>query len=49
MLTLIENGEVYSPEPRGRQAVLLIGDKIARIGQVNRRAVESLDLELQVI
>jgi len=49
MLTLIENGKVYSPEPRGLQTVLLIGDKVARIGQVNRRAVEGLDLELHVI
>jgi hypothetical protein len=33
MFTLIEGGEVYAPEPRGRRPVLLIGDKIARIGE----------------
>jgi len=37
MLTLIENGEIYAPEPQGRQPVLLIGDKIARIGETDAR------------
>ena len=49
MLTLIENGEVYAPEPRGPQAVLLTSDRIAKIGEVDRRAVEKLSLELNVI
>jgi beta-aspartyl-dipeptidase (metallo-type) len=49
MLTLIENGEIYAPEPRGRGDVLLVGDRIARIGEVDRRAVEALGLELAVI
>ena len=38
MLTLIENGELYAPEPRGRQPVLLFGDKIWRIGECDARA-----------
>jgi beta-aspartyl-dipeptidase (metallo-type) len=50
MLILIENGEVYAPEPRGRQAVLLAGDKIARIGETDPRvAAPLLGLELEVI
>jgi beta-aspartyl-dipeptidase (metallo-type) len=50
MLTLIENGEVFAPDPRGRQSVLLIGDKIARIGEVDARVAASvLGLELEVI
>jgi beta-aspartyl-dipeptidase (metallo-type) len=50
MLTLIENGEVYAPEPRGRQPVLLIGDKIARIGETDPKvAAPLLGLELEVI
>lgn len=49
MLTLIENGEVYAPEPRGRNAVLLTGGKIAKIGDVGRRAVESIGLEVEFI
>jgi beta-aspartyl-dipeptidase (metallo-type) len=49
MLTLIENGEIYAPEPQGRRDVLLAGDRIARIGEIDRRAVEALGLELAVI
>jgi beta-aspartyl-dipeptidase (metallo-type) len=49
MLTLIENGETYAPEPQGRRDVLLAGDRIARIGEIDRRAVEALGLELAVI
>jgi predicted amidohydrolase len=50
MLILIENGEVFAPEPRGRQSVLLFGDKIARIGEVDARVAASvLGLELEVI
>jgi beta-aspartyl-dipeptidase (metallo-type) len=50
MLTLIENGDVFAPESRGRQSVLLIGDKIARIGEVDARLAASvLGLDLEVI
>lgn len=49
MLTLIENGEVYAPEPRGRAPVLLLGDKIAKIGDIDRRRAESLGLPVEVI
>lgn len=49
MLTLIENGEVYAPEPQGRRDVLLMGGRIARVGEIDRRAVEALGLDLAVI
>jgi len=49
MLTLIENGFVYSPEPRGVQSVLLAGDRIEKIGEVDRRAIEASGLDLDVI
>lgn len=49
MLTLIENGEIYGPEPLGRGDVLLFGDRIARTGEIDRRAVEGLGMELAVI
>jgi len=49
MLTLIENGEVYAPEPRGRQSVLLVDGKIGKVGAVDRRAVEALGLEHSVV
>src|SRR5215510_1237264 len=49
MLTLIENGFVYAPEPRGIQSVLLAGDRIEKIGEVDRRALESAGLDLEVV
>jgi beta-aspartyl-dipeptidase (metallo-type) len=49
MLTLIENGFVYSPEPRGVQSVLLAGDRIEKIGEVDRRAIEASGLDLDVV
>jgi beta-aspartyl-dipeptidase (metallo-type) len=49
MLTLIENGEIYSPEPLGKISILLGAGKIFKIGAINRKAIESLDIELDVI
>jgi len=49
MLILIENGFVYSPEPRSVQSVLLAGDRIEKIGYVDRRAIEASGLDLDVV
>ncbi|HET7232255.1 MAG TPA: amidohydrolase family protein [Longimicrobium sp.] len=49
MLTLIENGEVYAPEPLGRRSVLLTDGKIAKVGEVDRKAVEAVGVECEVI
>ncbi|HVG43195.1 MAG TPA: amidohydrolase family protein, partial [Longimicrobium sp.] len=49
MLTLIENGEVYAPEPLGRGSVLLMDGKIGKVGEVDRAAVEALGVECSVI
>jgi beta-aspartyl-dipeptidase (metallo-type) len=49
MLTLIENGEIYAPQHLGRQAILFDTDKIFKIGAIDRRAVEALDIPLEVI
>jgi beta-aspartyl-dipeptidase (metallo-type) len=49
MLTIIENGEIYAPEPCGRQSVLLLDGKIGKIGDVDLHAVERLGLEFRVI
>ena len=49
MLTLIENGDIYTPEPQGRRDVLLVGGRIARVGEIDRRAIEATGLELAVI
>ena len=49
MLTLIENGEVYAPEPLGRQSILLTDGKIGKVGEVDPRAVEALGIEHDII
>src|SRR5262245_56102967 len=49
MLTLIENGFVYAPEPRGVQSVLFAGDRIEKVGEVDGRAIEAAGLDLEVI
>lgn len=47
MLTLVENGEIYAPAPLGRRDVLILDNRIARIGEVDARALASLELELE--
>lgn len=49
MLLLIEHGEVYAPEPRGAQSVLVANDRIEIVGPVDRRAVDTLGTEHEVI
>lgn len=50
MLTLIENGEIYTPEPRGRQPVLLLDDKVCKIGEVDARAAAfAFGVDIEVI
>jgi beta-aspartyl-dipeptidase (metallo-type) len=49
MFTLIENGEIYAPEPMGRMSVLLAGSAILKIGDVDTRALAQLDLPVDNI
>jgi beta-aspartyl-dipeptidase (metallo-type) len=49
MLTLIENGEIYAPAPLGRRDVLILNNRIARIGEVDRRTLTLLGLEFELI
>ena len=49
MLTLIENGEIYAPESIGKHSILLGADRILKIGEINRRSIESLKIPLEVI
>lgn len=49
MFTLIENGEVFAPEALGRTSILLTDGKIARVGEIDRRAVEAVGVETEVI
>ena len=49
MLTLIENGDVYAPEPLGRRSVLLVDGRIGKVGDVDRRALDALGIEHEVV
>lgn len=49
MLTLIENGEVFAPEPLGRRSLLLAGERILKLGPVDRRAPDLLGVPYDVI
>jgi len=49
MFTLIENGDVYAPEPLGRQPVLLANDKIVKIGDISVEQVNALGVEVETI
>jgi beta-aspartyl-dipeptidase (metallo-type) len=49
VITLIENADVYAPAPLGRQSVLLLNDTIARIGAIDRHAVEAIGVEYEVV
>jgi beta-aspartyl-dipeptidase (metallo-type) len=49
MIKLIENGEIYAPAPLGRRSMLLLDGTIAKIGEVDRRQLESLGVEHEVV
>jgi beta-aspartyl-dipeptidase (metallo-type) len=49
MLTVIEGGEVFAPEPLGIRDVLVVRDAIAAVGEVDRRALEATSIPLEVI
>src|SRR5689334_13084323 len=49
MFLLIEGGELFDPEPRGRQTVLTANERIAKIGNVDRRALDALGLEYDTV
>jgi beta-aspartyl-dipeptidase (metallo-type) len=48
-LTLIKNGELYAPESKGRRDLLLVGGRIARVGEVDERALEASGLDIVTI
>ena len=49
MLILIENGELYDPVPRGKQSLLIANDRIEKVGRVDRRTLDALGVEHEVI
>ncbi|HKG94434.1 MAG TPA: amidohydrolase family protein [Gemmatimonadaceae bacterium] len=47
---LIENGELYCPEPKGRKCILLANKRIEKIAaKIDRRALDTLGVEYDVI
>src|SRR5436309_1004557 len=49
MLTLIQNGDVYAPERLGRMDVLIANQTIELIGSIDRRKLDALGAEHEVI
>src|SRR4051812_10459126 len=49
LVTLVENGELFAPQPLGRQAVLICGDRIIKTGAIDRQALDRLQIEYRVI
>ena len=49
MHTLIEHGDVYAPRHLGTRSVLLAENRIAAVGRVDRRALETLGVEHEVV
>jgi beta-aspartyl-dipeptidase (metallo-type) len=50
MFTLIEAGELYAPQPLGRQNILIVNDVIARMGRdLTAAALEAAGLAVDVI
>jgi beta-aspartyl-dipeptidase (metallo-type) len=49
MFILIENGELYAPERKGQCSLLIANDRIERIGEIDRRALDALGVEYQAI
>ncbi|MFL5593995.1 MAG: amidohydrolase family protein [Gemmatimonadaceae bacterium] len=49
MLLLIEHADVYAPEHRGRQDILVANRQIEKVGRVDRRKLESLGIDCDVI
>ena len=49
MFVLIENGAIHDPEPRGVQSLLIANERIEKIGRIDRRALDALDVEYEYI
>lgn len=49
MITLIKNAEVYSPKYLGEQSILLLNNKITKVGEFNEDVLEQFGVEFKVI
>jgi beta-aspartyl-dipeptidase (metallo-type) len=48
-ITLLEHGEVYAPQYRGQQSVLLVNGTIARVGAIDPEPIRALDAEVRML
>src|SRR5687768_12945448 len=49
MFILIENAELYAPEPKGNQDILVANRQIEKVGSIDRRKLDALGVEYDVI
>jgi beta-aspartyl-dipeptidase (metallo-type) len=49
MFTLIEGADVYDPTPRGKQSILVVDERIQKVGKIDRAAIERLGVEYEII
>lgn len=49
LFTLIEQGDLYTPQQAGVQSMLLAGDKIAKIGQIDGKRLAALDVACETL
>lgn len=49
MFTIIKNGDVYSPNYKGQQSILIQGRSIIKIGDIDIELIKQLDPNLKII
>src|SRR5215216_5294208 len=49
MFVLIEQGELFDPVTRGKQSLLVAGDCVAKLGEIDRAALDRLGVDCDVI
>ena len=49
MLLLIENGDLFTPDPAGRGSVLVAGGVVLKVGDVDRRVLDKLGVAYEVL
>jgi len=46
MLTLISRGSVFSPDPRGKKDILILGDKIGAVSEPGQIEIKGMEYEV---
>ncbi len=49
MFLLVEGGELYDPAPCGVRSILVANERVEKIGDIDRRALDALGVEYEVI